>query len=92
MKLLITAVATTVLLCGGAYAQNSRVPEPEARPGQPQAGPPQTTDPRTTTGQAPTAVPGAGSPYGARGGATGSPNPDRVPAGTPGGQTKPPGN
>jgi hypothetical protein len=52
-------------------------------------GPPQARDPRTTTGQAPIAVPGAGNPYGALGGATGRPNPDRVPAGTPGGLSEP---
>jgi len=93
MKLLLAAIASTAILGGSVYAQNSqpRVPEPEARiPGQPTVGQPQTTDPRTTTGQAPTRVPGAGSPYGAKGGPTGVPNPDRVPPGTPGGQTEPP--
>jgi hypothetical protein len=38
MKLLITAVAATVLMCGGAYAQNTRVPARRAlgnrRPGR----------------------------------------------------------
>jgi len=88
MKLLVIAVASTAILGGSAYAQNSqpRVPEPEARvPGQPTVAQPQTTDPRTTTGQAPIRAPGAasGSPFGAKGGATGAPNPDRVPPGTP---------
>jgi hypothetical protein len=46
----------------------------------------------TFTGQAPIAVRGAGSPYGAKGGATGNPNPDRVPAGTPGEQASRPGS
>jgi hypothetical protein len=92
MKLFVIAVATAAVVGTSAYAQNARVLEPEARPGQPTAGPKQTLDPRTTTtGQAPIAVPGAGSPYGAKGGATGNPNPDRVPAGTPGGASRPPG-
>jgi hypothetical protein len=91
MRLIVVAVATAAIIGTGAHAQNSRVLEPEARPGQPTVGPPQTTDPRTTTGQAPIAVPGAGSPYGAKGGVTGSPNPDRVPPGTPGGASRPPG-
>ncbi len=95
MKLLIIAAASSAILGGGAYAQNSqsRVPEPEARtPGQPSVGVPQTTDPRTTTGQSPIKAPGSvgSSPYGAKGGATGAPNPDRVPPGTPGGQSVPP--
>jgi hypothetical protein len=92
MKLLVIAVASAAILGTSAYAQNSRVPEQEAKPGQPTVGQPQSTDKSTTTGQAPIAVPGAGSPYGANAGATGNPNPDRVPAGTPGGQSKPPGN
>jgi hypothetical protein len=91
MKWIVIIVATAAITATSAHAQNSRVLEPEARPGQPTAGPPQTVDPRTTTGQAPIAVPGAGSPYGAKGGATGDPNPDRVPAGTPGGASRPPG-
>jgi hypothetical protein len=91
MKLFVIAVATAII-APGAHAQNTRVLEPEARPGQPTAGPPQTVDPRTTTGQAPIAVPGAGSPYGALGGASGNPNPDRVPPGTPGGASRPPGD
>jgi hypothetical protein len=96
MKLLVIVTASAAVLASTAYAQNSqpRVPEPEARiPGQPTIGAPQTTDPRTeTTGQAPIRVPGAGNPYGAKGGAIpGVPNPDRVPPGTPGGQTEPPG-
>ena len=92
MRSLVIAVIAATFLGTNAYAQNSRVLEPEARQGQPTVGPPQTTDPRTTTGQAPIAVPGAGSPYGAKGGATGNPNPDRVPPGTPGGASRPPGN
>jgi hypothetical protein len=92
MKSFVIALATAAIIATGAHAQNSRVLEPEARPGQPTVGPPQTTDPRTTTGQAPIAVPGAGSPYGANGGAAGSPNRDRVPAGTPGGANRPPGD
>jgi hypothetical protein len=93
MRFLATALAGALVLAGAAHAQNSRVPEPEARtPGQPTVGPPQTTDPKTTTGQAPARVPGVGSPYGAKGGATGTPNPDRVVPGTPGGAPKPPGN
>ena len=95
MKLLIIAAASAAILGGSAQAQNSqlRVTEPEARtPGQPTVGPPQTTDPRTTTGQGPVKAPGSvgSSPYGAKGGATGAPNPDRVPPGTPGGQSVPP--
>jgi hypothetical protein len=95
MKLLIIAAASAAILGGSACAQNSqpRVLEPEARtPGQPTVGPPQTTDPRTTTGQGPVKAPGSvgSSPYGAKGGATGAPNPDRVPPGTPGGQSVPP--
>jgi hypothetical protein len=91
MKLFIIAV-TAAVVGTSAYAQNARVLEPEARPGQPPAGPTQTLDPRTTTtGQAPIAVPGAGPPYGAKGGATGNPNPDRVLPGTPGGASRPPG-
>ena len=96
MKLLVIAVTSAVVLGTSAVAQNSqnlqpRVPEPEAQSGQPTVGPLQTTDPRTTTGQAPVAVPGQGSPYGARGGAIpGVPNPDRVAPGTPGGQNPPP--
>jgi hypothetical protein len=70
MKLFVIAVATAAVVGTSVYAQNARVLEPEARPGQPTAGPTQTLDPRTTTtGQAPIAVPGAGSPYGAKGGA-----------------------
>jgi hypothetical protein len=97
MKLIIIAAASAAILGGSsAYGQNSqpRVKEPEARtPGQPTVGPPQTTDPRTTTGQGPVKAPGSvgSSPYGAKGGATGAPNPDRVPAGTPGGASRPPG-
>ena len=91
MKLFVIAVASAAILSTSGYAQNTRVPEQEAKPGQPTVGQPQTTDPRTTTGQAPVAVPGAGSPYGAKGGATGNPNPDRVPPGTPGGASRPPG-
>jgi hypothetical protein len=95
MKLLIIAVASAAIFGGSASAQTSqpRVPESEARtPGQPTIGPPQTTDPRTTTGQGPIKAPGSAgsSPYGAKGGATGVPNPDRVPPGTPGGQSEPP--
>src|ERR1700719_655781 len=84
MKLLVIAVTSAVVLGTSAVAQNSqnlqpRVPDPEAQSGQPTVGPLQTTDPRTTTGQAPVAVPGQGSPYGARGGAIpGVPNPDRA--------------
>ncbi len=92
MRLFVIALASATILGTAAHAQNTRVLEPEARPGQPTAGPPQATDRRTTTGQAPVPVPGAGSPHGAQGGATSNPNPDRVPAGTPGGQSKPPGN
>jgi hypothetical protein len=92
MKLLVIAVGTAAIVATSAHAQNTRrVLEPEARSGQPTTGVPQSTDPRTTTGQAPIAVPGAGSPYGAKGGATGNPNPDRVPPGTPGGASRPPG-
>jgi hypothetical protein len=93
MKFLAITIASVLLVVSGAHAQNSRVPEPEARtPGQPTVGPPQTTDSKTTTGQAPTRVPGTGSPYGAKGGPTGAPNPDRVVPGTPGGASKRPGN
>jgi hypothetical protein len=91
MKLLVIAFATAAIVGTSAHAQNTRVPEPEARPGKPMVGPPAVTDPRTTTGQAPIAVPGVGSPYGAKAGPSGSPNPDRVPPGTPGGASRPPG-
>jgi hypothetical protein len=84
MKWIMALTAATVLI-SAANAQNPRVQEPNAKNGQPTAGQPQTTDPRTTTGEAPVAVPGAGNPYGAKGGATGTVNPDRVPPGTPGG-------
>jgi hypothetical protein len=61
MKLIVAAVAIAAIVGTGARAQNSRGLEPEARPGQPTAGPTQTIDPRTTTtGQAPIAVPGLG--------------------------------
>jgi hypothetical protein len=85
MKVILAVVAATMLLGASANAQNSRVREPDAKTGQPTVGQPQTTDPRTTTGRAPVAVPGEGNPYGARGGATGTVNPDRVPPNTPGG-------
>ena len=85
MKWIVALVAASSLLVVSADAQNSRVREPDAKNGQPVAGQPQTTDPRTTTGEAPVAVPGAGNPYGAKGGSTGAVNPDRVPPGTPGG-------
>ena len=87
-KVLLLAVATA-LLATTAQAQNGRVREPEAKNGQPIAGQPQTADPRTTTGRAPVAVPGAGNPYGAKGGSTGAVNPDRVPEGSPGGNPVP---
>jgi hypothetical protein len=89
MKLLMALIAATVVFGASASAQNSRVQEPDAKNGQPVAGQPQTTDPRTTTGKAPIAVPGAGNPYGAKGGATGAVNPDRVPEGSPGGNPIP---
>jgi hypothetical protein len=94
MKLIIAAASTAVLV-GTAYAQNSpgpRVPEPDAKvTNQPTTGQQQTTDPRTTTGQAPIPAPGQGSPYGAKGGAVpGVPNPDRVAPAAPGGQRSPP--
>jgi hypothetical protein len=85
MKWIVTLCAATALISGSANAQNTRVPEPAAKNGQPVVGQPQTSDPRTTTGQAPVATPGAGNPYGAKGGPTGTVNPDRVPPGTPGG-------
>jgi hypothetical protein len=81
-------MAATVFFGAGANAQNSRVGEPDAKNG-PIGGQPQTTDPRTTSGAAPVAVPGAGNPYGAKGGATGAVNPDRVPEGSPGGNPIP---
>jgi hypothetical protein len=89
MKCFVALMATTVLFAATANAQSSRVREPDAKNGQPTTGQPQTTDPRTTTGNAPVAVPGAGNPYGAKGGATGSVNPDRVPEGSPGGNPVP---
>jgi hypothetical protein len=49
MKLLLIAAASTEILGGSAYAQNSQ----SRAPGQPSVGSPQTTDPRTTTGRAP---------------------------------------
>jgi hypothetical protein len=85
MKWIVALTAATMLIGASANAQNSLVKEPDAKNGQPVTGQPQTTDPRTTTGEAPVAVPGAGNPYGAKGGATGTVNPDRVPPGTPGG-------
>jgi hypothetical protein len=85
MKWIVTLCAAAVLFSASANAQNTRVPEPAAKNGQPVVGQPQTTDPRTTTGQAPVATPGAGNPFGAKGGSTGAVNPDRVPPGTPGG-------
>jgi hypothetical protein len=88
MKWIVALTAATVLI-SAANAQNSRVREPNAKTGQPIAGQPQTADPQTTTGKAPTAVPGADNPYGAKGGATGSVNPDRVPEGSPGGNPVP---
>jgi hypothetical protein len=57
MKLLVIAVATVAIVGTSAHAQNTRVLEPEARPGQPTAGVPQATDRGTNTGQAPIAVP-----------------------------------
>jgi hypothetical protein len=89
MKSVILLTVATTLLATSAHAQNSRVREPDAKNGQPITGQPQTTDPRTTTGQAPVAVPGAGNPYGAKGGGTGAVNPDRVPEGSPGGNPVP---
>ncbi len=89
MKWTVALVVATAVLGSNADAQNSRVREPDAKNGQPIAGQPQTTDPRTTTGQAPVAIPGAGNPYGAKGGATGAVNPDRVPEGSPGGNPVP---
>ncbi len=89
MKWMIPLTAATVLIGASASAQNSRVREPDAKNGHPTVGQTQTTDPRTTTGQAPVAVPGAGNPYGAKGGATGAVNPDRVPEGSPGGNPVP---
>jgi hypothetical protein len=68
MKWIVALTAATVFFGASANAQNSRVREPDAKNGQPVAGQPQTTDPRTTTGAAPVAVPGAGNPYGAKGG------------------------
>jgi hypothetical protein len=85
MKWIVALTAATVLVTSSANAQNSRVREPDAKNGQPVTGQPQTTDPRTTTGEAPRAIPGTGNPYGAKGGATGTINPDRVPEGSPGG-------
>jgi Putative zinc-binding metallo-peptidase len=93
MKLLVIAVASAAIFGSSAYAQISPKPDPDARvTGHTVVGPPEARDPRTTTGQAPMVVPGAGDPYGAKGGPSGRPNPDRVPAGTPGGQSEPPGN
>jgi hypothetical protein len=94
-EMLPIAITGAVLLATSAFAQQPRTrgPDPEARvPGHTVVGPPQARDPRTTTGQAPIAVPGEGNPYGAGGGPTGRPNPDRVPAGTPSGQSEPPGD
>jgi hypothetical protein len=88
MRSLIIAVAGTAILAGTAFAQNTggRVLD------QPKVGEPQVTSPSTaTTGSGVIRVPGEGNPYGAQGGAIpGVPNPDRVPANTPGGQTSPP--
>jgi hypothetical protein len=38
MKLIVVALATAAIIGTGAHAQNSRVLEPEARPGQPTVG------------------------------------------------------
>jgi hypothetical protein len=95
MKIFVIAVATAAFLGGSAYAQNAPVIEPAAPvTGAPAAaaGAPQARDSKTTTGQAPVAVPRQGNSYGASGGAIGQPNPDRVPTGTSGGQSEPPGN
>jgi hypothetical protein len=89
MKCFVALMAATMLFAANANAQSTRVREPDAKNGQPVTGQPQTTDPRTTTGKAPVAVPGAGNPYGAKGGATGAVNPDRVPEGSPGGNPIP---
>jgi hypothetical protein len=89
MNWAIAVAAASMMIGATANAQTSRVREPDAKNGQPVAGQPQTTDPRTTTGKAPVAVPGAGNPYGAKGGATGAVNPDRVPEGSPGGNPVP---
>jgi outer membrane protein assembly factor BamB len=89
MKWLVALMAATVLFGTSVDAQNSRVQELDAKNGQPIAGQPQTTDPRTTTAKAHIAVPGGGNPYGAKGGATGAVNPDRVPEGSPGGNPIP---
>jgi hypothetical protein len=89
MKWTVTLVVATSLLGASANAQNLRAREPDTKNGQPITGQPQTTDPRTTTGQAPVAVPGAANPYGAKGGTTGTVNPDRVPGGSPGGNPIP---
>jgi hypothetical protein len=89
MKWAVILMSATIVLSATANAQNSRVREPDAKNGQPITGQPQTSDPRTTTGQAPVALPGAGNPYGAKGGATGAVNPDRVPEGSPGGNPIP---
>jgi hypothetical protein len=85
VKWIVALTAATVFFGASANAQNSRVRQPDAKNGQPVAGQPQTTDP----GAAPVAVPGAGNPYGAKGGATGAVNPDRVPEGSPGGNPIP---
>ena len=89
MRAVCVAALAGVLVVAVSTGAQAQVREQDSRPGVPTVGPPQARDTGTTTGQAPIAVPGAGSPYGARGGATGAPNPDRVPAGTPGGQSRP---
>jgi hypothetical protein len=71
------AIAFATLISAGAHDQDARVPEPEAESGRPTVGQLHSADLRAT-GQAPIAVPGAGNAYGARFGATGSVNPDRV--------------
>jgi hypothetical protein len=84
MKTIIAAIVGTVVLSTALFAQE-RVPGSDKQvpaPGQTSVSAPKTRDPHTTTGQGPVSVPGVGNPFGAKGGATGAPNPDRVP--TPG--------
>jgi hypothetical protein len=92
---LFTAVIAGAALIGLSYANAQTTPIPGPNGPFPSTDRPSGETRSTTNGAAPQApVPGAaGNPRGAAGGAVpGVPNPDRVPAGSPGGQSIPPGN
>jgi hypothetical protein len=83
MKTFVTATIGMVAMSTVVFAQETRVPRPGIEgPSSGATGSQQLNvpNPRATTGQAPTTVPGAGDPYGAKGGGVGlEPNPDRIP-------------